>query len=225
MKQSKLFDELKLLRDELLQFLEKNNQSSPNNNADDKLEINSQSFTGFDKLNLESEKREYASFSKVNLENSFTCVSEKIPINEQNNEPVDLTQNNPHQNDQVDLLPLHKILSSFNSKNKDILFLVDGSKRIWEIVKRPDLNIQKIEAFKHQEILSINDINSDFYIAPVYPNNKAENLINVSNAVDDYDYEIIKSLNNSDISIGKMSEMESMMNMVKETLNDMSDLY
>ena len=222
MKQNKLFDELKLLRDELLQFLDKNDQIFPNNNADDKLEINSQSFSGFDKLNLESEKREYASFSKVNLEHSFTCVSEKIPINEHNNDQVELTQNNPHQ---IDLAPLHQILSSFNSKNKDILFLVDGSNSIWEIVKRPDLNIKKIEAFKHEEILSIQDINSDLYIPPVYSNNKAENLINVSNGVDDYDYEIIKSLNNSDISIGKMSEMESMMNMVKETLNDMSDLY
>jgi hypothetical protein len=103
-----------------------------------------------------------------------------------------------------------------------MIFLVDHDKNLWELIKRPDLNVQKIESYKNEEILSFQDI---IVGDNKFLNKPNENLINIENQIEISDDELIKSLDNSVISFTKMSEMDSMRNMVKETLNNMSDLY
>jgi hypothetical protein len=103
-----------------------------------------------------------------------------------------------------------------------MIFLVDPDKNLWELIKRPDLNVQKIESYKNEEILSFQDI---ILGDNKFLNKPNENLINIENQIEISDDELIKSLDNSVISFTKMSEMDSMRNMVKETLNNMSDLY
>lgn len=204
---------MKILKHELSQFLDQNN---PIHNFD----INENKSVFSKKQKIESESNLYSSFSKLNLEESFTCVSVNIQQNDncEDKNIINLQEKNNN------FIALNKILSCQNNKtnSRNLILLVDANKNLWELIKRPDLNPQKIESFKYEELLSFQELFSEenkFLIKP------SENLIHIENQIEISDEEIINSLDNSVISFTKMSEMDSMKNMVKETLNNISDLY
>lgn len=209
---------MKILKHELSQFLDQNN---PIHNFD----INENKSVFSKKQKIESESNLYSSFSKLNLEESFTCVSVNIQQNEncEDKNIINLQEKNNNENTS-NFIALNQILSCQNNKtnSRNIILLVDLNKNLWELIKRPDLNLKKIESFKYEELLSFQELFSE---DNKFLNKPSENLINIENQIEISDEEIINSLDNSVISFTKMSEMDSMKNMVKETLNNISDLY
>lgn len=170
MKQNKLFEELTFIKNELVQFLDKNSRNSQIEVSN----LNNESYSseGFDQKNL----------SKVNLKENYNIIKE---------------DNYEH---------LDAILKSYNPDNKDILLFLDSDNNIWELIRRKDLNVNSL--ISTDELTSFNKIISDLELWKMN-----DNLLDVDNT----------SINNSDLDLSKITDNAS--NIVKDTINDISDLY
>jgi hypothetical protein len=102
------------------------------------------------------------------------------------------------------ILDLYKI-------NSNLILLVDSNNMVWEILKRDDLTIsslmtpENIISYKDQLLQVNHNLLLDFI---------CEQELEEEN----------KSLNNSEIDLSKVSDF-NMSNLIRETNNDLSDLY
>ncbi len=102
-----------------------------------------------------------------------------------------------------------KLLNDYDPDSKDILLFIDNKNNIWELIKRNDLKIETLNS--SHELVSYNKLIMDLR------NDKRlmeENILDIHNS----------SFNNSDLDISKGSDC-NLSNIVKETINNMSDIY
>lgn len=107
---------------------------------------------------------------------------------------------------------LEKILSEYNPDEKEIILFVDNSSNIWELIKRKDLSINSLSTTQAtQDIISLNKIISEMNLLSNDQENRGVDLENLS-------------VNNSELDLSRNTEM-SVYNPIKETINNMSDIY
>jgi hypothetical protein len=109
--------------------------------------------------------------------------------------------------------PLHNFFSNYDAENNNLFLFMDGNNNIWELIRRVDLDYVNLS--KKEEIISFNKLISDFNLF-----NKEKNILQV---IDDED--LACSLDYSELEMSKATDMNNLSHMIKETMNDISDLY
>ena len=119
--------------------------------------------------------------------------------------------------DNKNFVKFQEFLNSYKH-NRQVLLLVDNKNRVWELVKRNDLNIYSL-ARENENLVSITSALQRNDLLNIEDSPKSK-LLNIE-IKDNYDN---RSLNNSELDISKVSEF-NISHYIRETCNDMSLIH
>ncbi len=151
-------------------------------------------------------------FIDEELNFNYNCKCSLIPILKKNN----LNENFVFEHTDNEMTKLGNIFREFKCENKDILFFVNDDKNIFEFIRRKDLNIEILSNLKNLDsISSYNNLLTDFL-------EMKEEFKN--NILSEEHLDSFASLNDSDIDISKNTEFNTVSNVIKETVNLISEI-